>query len=182
MRRGLTFIEVVVALATLSVFGALVLGSIGHLTAMAERNKQRLQGMELAHRVVVQFLDNQELVPEPDQYIWQGDTRYRVEIEETVLDLVASEIQGLSEGAERAFEDVSLQERVQQMHKVKVSVYRWEPSNAFEAEVPVAELTRLYYPFLQDEDWIQEWLLDLIAERTGARPSTDENGDDDDDE
>ena len=65
------------------------------------------------------------------------------------------------------------------MHKLKVSVYKWEPANEFEAETPVAELTRLYYPFLQNEDWIQEWLLDLIAERTGARPSTDEEGDDD---
>lgn len=173
MRRGLTFIEVVVALAMLSVFATLVLGSIGFVTSLTERGESRLQAMELAHRVVVQYLDDKDLVPAPDQFVWQGNTQYRVEIEESILQQESTTIEGLSEGTTLDVQDVDLQQRVQSMHKLTIAVFLWEPRTAFEANVPVVELTRHYYPFLQDEDWVRNWLLDLIAERTGARPSVE---------
>ena len=181
VRRGLTFIEVVVSLAMLSVFASLVLGSIGYLSRMTERSTDRLQAMELAHRVVVQYLDDQNLVPEPDQYIWQGDTRYRVEIEEKVLQQESTTVEGLSQGTSLDIGDVNLQQRVQSMHELSVSVYRWEPRTPREANVPVVQLTRHYYPFLQDEDWARNWLLDLLAERNNL-PAGGDNGEEDDDE
>ena len=168
MRRGLTFIEVVMSVAMLSVFAALVTGSIGFLTVNAERDKQRLQATELAHRVIVQYLDNKALVPKPDQYIPQGDTLYRVEIEETLLDLEESDIEGLSRGSSIDLSDVNVQDRVQSMHMLSVQVYKYEPANEQEAYTPVITLTRQYYPFLQDEDWIRSWILNLIAEQAGG--------------
>jgi len=182
VRRGLTFIEVVVSLAMLSVFASLVLGSIGYLSQMTERSTNRLQAMELAHRVVVQYLDDQDLVPDPDQYVWQGDARYRVDIEEMILQQESTTVEGLSQGTSLDIEDVNLQQRVQSMHELTVSVYRWEPRNQREANVPVVRLTRHYSPFLQDEDWARDWLLDLLAERNNPPSDENENDDDPDDE
>jgi len=166
-RRGLTFIEVVVSIAMLATFATLVLGSISVLESNALRNKHRLQASELAHRVIVQYLDDQDSIPSPDQPVEQGDTRYRVETEETILLQETAEIEGLSESTAVSNDEVDIQDRVQSMHRLAVRVYMWEPRNEIEANTPIAELVRHYYPFLQDEDWAREWLLNILSERTG---------------
>lgn len=170
-RRGLTFIEVVVALAMLATFATLVVGSIGYLVQLEEREKHRLQAIELAHRVIIQYLDDSSQTPDPDQFVWQGDTKYRVDTEETILVQETSDIEGLSQGTAFGVGDVEITQRVQSMHKLTVRVYLYEPTALFPPDVPVIELARHYYPFLQDEEWAQEWLLRLISERTGAPPS-----------
>ncbi len=170
-RRGLTFLEVVIAIAMLSVFATLALGSIGYLAVNAERNKHRLQATELAHRVIVQYLDDREKAPDPDQSIWQGDAQYRVEIIKSVLDLEQSAVEGLREGTVRDEADTDMQAQLVNMHKLTVLVFKWEPKSEADTFTPVVELSRLYYPFLNDQEWAQRWLLDMISNATDI-PST----------
>jgi len=170
-RRGLTFIEVVVALAMLSVFATLALGSIGYLSANAERNKHRLQASELAHRVIIQYLDDREQTPDPDQAIWQGDAQYRVEFEEQILNMPQTDIDGLRQGAVIEDEEVGLQDKVQNMSILTIRVFKWDAKSEFEGVTPVVEFTRIYYPFLVDPDWAKDWLLDLLRESTNLQPA-----------
>lgn len=76
-RRGLTLIETVLAAALLGLVAAGVLGAISSMAAAQDRQIQRLGAAELCNRLILQYLDDKEAMPDPSSPLAYADRRYR---------------------------------------------------------------------------------------------------------
>src|SRR5690349_3114057 len=64
-RRGSTFIETTCAVAMLAMVAAAVLGAFTTMYGAQTRMRNRLGAMELANRLVLQYLDDKDTMPQP---------------------------------------------------------------------------------------------------------------------
>lgn len=76
-RRGMTFLEVVLASALLGIVAMGVFGALNYLVLQHKRAEQLTGAAEVANRVVVMFLDNPDAMPSNGQPIPYGRHRYR---------------------------------------------------------------------------------------------------------
>lgn len=76
-RRGMTFLEVVLASALLGIVAMGVFGALNYLVLQQKRAEQLTGAAEVANRVVVMFLDNHEAMPSNGRPIDYGRHRYR---------------------------------------------------------------------------------------------------------
>src|SRR5690606_193583 len=60
VRDGLTLLEVVVATAMLATLGVAVMGAISFMQYYNQQSRYRLDGMEVAHRLVTQYIDDRD--------------------------------------------------------------------------------------------------------------------------
>lgn len=76
-RRGLTLIETVLAAAMLAMVAAGVFGAISSMVASQDRQQQRLGAAEVCNRLILQYLDDKEGMPDPNLPVAYADRRYR---------------------------------------------------------------------------------------------------------
>lgn len=78
---GVSLIESVFAMAILGIVVGALMGALGFLNAAQTRERERLAAMELAHRIVLQYLDDKNAVLNlpakieygPELYNWSYD-------------------------------------------------------------------------------------------------------------
>ncbi|MDX2115090.1 MAG: prepilin-type N-terminal cleavage/methylation domain-containing protein [Planctomycetota bacterium] len=165
MRRGLTFIEVIIATALLCALAALLIGGVSFLQGSAARERHKLNGMEVAHRVVAQYLDNPDILPPSDRPIQQGSSFYRYAMREEVLVQEEGAAANLGRRRARQSGQLSVEESLPAMlNRVTVEVYLDDPGNpVINALSPVATLERIYNPISgRDEDASLEYLLRMV--------------------
>ena len=75
-RRGMTFLEVVLAIALMGLIFAAVYSAFGFVGAMSRREQQKLAAAELANALIVQYLDDPNSLP-TTQPIDYGPWRFR---------------------------------------------------------------------------------------------------------
>lgn len=170
-RTGLTFIEVVVSVALLAGMASVVLGAVTLMENAAAREIHRLNAMEVAHRVIVQIIDdhkwikrNKHLPVEMNGHLYVFTHREDVLSREEGLD----EAEGADRSNRRTSRpaaEASLDERLKaQIHEVTITVYL-ERADGSRSEQPYAELTRVYNPIMGEGNRGVEWFTDLLQEQ-----------------
>lgn len=150
LRRGLTFIEVVIATAMLTALASIVLGSVTFLDSSASRHQHRLNATEVAHRLIVQFIDDPGNMPEKNLPIQQGTSYYRWElVDEVVMQEDSGDsVSRLRRGRAMREDQIGAEQALTQMLKrVSVRVYLDDPGNTvIRTDAPVATLSRIFNP------------------------------------
>jgi len=142
-RRGLTFLETVAATAILAMIAATVLSGFNAMVGGQKRNQHRLGAAELANRLVLQYLDDQDALPSSTLPVEYGGERYRWLLRETSVALTPSRPEVAAE--REAFSTLSLS----RLKAVTVQVWLGEESGgsfSIEPGTPTATLTRLVDP------------------------------------
>lgn len=143
-RRGLTFLETLFAAAMLALVAAAVFGAISFVLGRQLQEQRTLAAYELANRLVLQYLDDPDQLPDPSLPLEYGKDRFRWE-----LNVDAVTVTAVSEASkDPADTRRSMLDRVKQ---VSVRVWLGEESGgslAFEPDSPMpkAALTRIMYP------------------------------------
>jgi type II secretory pathway pseudopilin PulG len=142
-RRGLTFIETICAVAMLALVAAAVLGAFNSIITQQERERHRLGAMELANRLILQYLDDSDTMPAAGLPIVYGDERYHWELQETPVQLIPARPDVAEDRSSASAISVN------RMQAINVTVWLSDESGGsaqFDARVPNATLTRLMDP------------------------------------
>ena len=160
---GLTLLEVVVATAMLAILSAAVLGAMSFMEAYHARTRQRLQAIEVGHRLVTQYIDNQDLMPPANLPIQQGDRLYRWTLREEILVGDEDDI-GLRRRVGKNAANLSAMDQIPEMlNRLTVEVYLDDPEDPRAAAQPAAQLVRIYSPiFSGDPDEVLKRIIKLV--------------------
>lgn len=163
-RRGLTVIEVVIAVATLAIAAGMILGGITFSERVAQRSRDVLAGTEIAHRILIQHIrDRAELRGQPERVDF-GGVVYEFDLEERVLAREFTE-GGPTKLSSTRSSDVALGDKLNnQLFLVTVNV--WHNGEKGPFVKPIATLTRIFNPYLgleQNADDLLERLKDELS-------------------
>lgn len=148
---GLTFLEVIVSITILAGISSIVFGVIGFTQNRVNYDRERLEAMEVAHRVIIQWIDDPEWIrSQPPRYEYAGSL-YTFEVIENFL--VFDEERGgggrISAGVQRQ-EDVELDDLARSSLRVlDVRVWREDEEGFIEPE-PHVHVTRTYWLYATD--------------------------------
>lgn len=162
--RGLTFIEVIVAAALLAGLASVVMGAVSFMETAAARERHRLNAMEVAHRIIAQYLDNPDILPDSSLPIQQGDTLYKFTLREEVMVQDEGADQALRRRTGKLKSQLSPQDQLPALlNRLTVQVFLADAgSPVIDSTRPVIELVRMYNPMVGDEDVILRNLLKLV--------------------
>jgi type II secretory pathway pseudopilin PulG len=139
--RGLTLLEVVLAVTLVALSAGAGGLALSYVVTGQERQARRLASAELANRLILQYLDDEDSLPRPGTVIRYASDYYRWELEQDPLRLQAAR-EAASAGVPRAV-------GLERLKRVTVRVWLSEESGgarAWEAGVPGATLTRMVDP------------------------------------
>ncbi len=138
-RTGLTILEIVVALVLLVGAGAMFTSSIGFIERSGARHAQRLAAHEAAHRLILQYIEDESSVRNGIQRVdlQDGTFAFDYELEEVVL--VAS---GEGKRDARHYADIPIQDLLtNRLKRVTIHIY---PLGMRGVGRPLASVTRVY--------------------------------------
>lgn len=164
-RRGLTLLEVVAATALLAGLASIVLGAISYMETATARERHRLQGMEVAHRIIAQYIDNPKFLPSESLPIQQGESFYRYSLQEDVLVQEAGAEGSIRKRTAKRKQDLSVEQALPEMlNRLTVRIFLDDPfSTVLDPTRPIAELIRIFDPIQgRPEDVVLEELLKLV--------------------
>lgn len=143
VRRGLTFMETVCAVAMLAMVAAAVMGAFNSIFAQQSRQAHRLGAMELCNRLILQYLDDTDTMPAKGLPIVYANDRYHWDLQEVPVHLVPARPDIAEDRASASVLSVD------RMQAISVRVWLSEESGgseAYDPRVPSAALTRLMDP------------------------------------
>ena len=154
-RRGMTFLETIVAVAIIGMLAAAVTSAISFIGNTQRRQQRQLEAAEIAHRLILQYIDDPDEMPKPTETIGpiNGDVfRYEQSLEpvavssaiDTSITNDSRSNNSSSQGAGAAG-GISLD----RLGVVRIRVWLAEPSGGtrvFDPSMPGAVLARLYDP------------------------------------
>lgn len=153
--RGITFLEVVFASAMLAVVAATITSGFALIDRLSRIGERKLAAHEVAHRLVLQFLDNPTQMPE-DTLPLPAEVTGRIEkfwylLNDSELTAEDTEDSGVTTRGQTNTQQLTAEERIQaRLSMVTVEVY--EDDNGRRSLAPIASITRLYDPFAGAED------------------------------
>jgi prepilin-type N-terminal cleavage/methylation domain-containing protein len=142
-RRGVTLLETVAATAILSVLAVTVISAINGMNSSQDRHSKQLAAMELANRLLLQYLDDPKSMPGEGMPIASGNNRYRWRLEKKPVTLTPARSEVAAERATRSTLTID------RIELIGVSVWLSEESGgsyAPNSRVPFAQLARLADP------------------------------------
>lgn len=86
-RSGTTLIEVVCASVILAIAVTMIASSVAAVTMADIRARQRLEALELANRLLLQFLDDKEAMPSESAHLDSGLGTYKYKLVESPIGL-----------------------------------------------------------------------------------------------
>lgn len=132
----MTFLEIVFAVALLGILSATLLGAANSMLARQKHEQRSLACCELANRLILQFLDDRDGMPDPTQPLTYGGDRFRWSLEESYLSFQPSRPPPVVEGrSQRGFENFRI---------FYVRVWLDDPSGSQGAAAPSVEVSRMY--------------------------------------
>lgn len=153
--RGITFLEVVFASAMLAVVAATITSGFALIDRLSRIGERKLAAHEVAHRLVLQFLDNPTQMPE-DTLPLPAEVTGRVEkfwylLNDSELTEEDTQDSGVTTRGQTNTQQLSVEDRINaRLSMVTVEVY--EDDNGRRSLAPIASITRLYDPFAGAED------------------------------
>ena len=173
-RAGLTFVEVIVCVGIVAGAAGLVFGTVGFLERVALHNRDRLNGTEVAHRVILQWIDDSESLRsqvhrvEYDGRMYQFDVWEEVLLEESGLEAGSSHRSSQRRSSVKA-DSVAVEDRLNaQIHQIFVQVFLQLPDGSRSA-LPVATLVRSYNPMMGLGGRGMAYMLKRLEESWGRR-------------
>lgn len=141
-RSGTTLIEVVCASVILAIAVTMIASSVAAVTMADIRARQRLEALELANRLLLQFLDDKEAMPSESAHLESGLGTYKYKLVESPI--------GLSFPEGSVFEASENQSRkvMDQTKLVSVTVWAATPDGVggYTAGEQMATLARINNP------------------------------------
>jgi len=172
---GLTFVEVIVSLGIVAGASVLVFGTIGFLENVAAYNRDRLNGTEVAHRVILQWIDDFKFLRGQVRQVELGGRMYQFDVWEEVL---TNEIgdgagPGRSAASQRRAsvraENASIDDRMAaQIHQITVEVFAVR-ADGTRSPTPVATLVRSYNPMMGLGNRGFKYMVDLLEQSQGGK-------------
>ncbi len=165
--RGMTLLEAMLALLILGAATTIGLGGMGAIQRIAAIEQERLNAMEVAHRLLLNHMIDPGSLPDPEgPPISQGRGVFRFELDEAVLEEDASS-SGVSRRRSRSIRETTGNQRLAAgLVQVTVKVYADAGGEPDMVRGQIAELTRIYDPFDTDEETI---MFNQLEELMGIR-------------
>lgn len=170
-QHGFTLLEVLLAVLVLGAATTIGVGGVGAVQKIAQVEQDKLNAMEVAHRLLLNHMIDPESLPPTEQPIAQGRGVYRYQIEEAVLD---DEDEGANRTRRRAqpMDATTGNQRLQAgLVMVTVRVYRDAGGRPDLRRGALAELSRIYDPFDTDEESIMFNQLKALLGVDAPRPT-----------
>ncbi|TVQ61542.1 MAG: hypothetical protein EA379_06300 [Phycisphaerales bacterium] len=149
--KGVTFLEVVFSAALLSIAATTITSAFTFIERLSLHDEARLGAHEIAHRTLLQFMDDPRSLPPDDVILPLGRFDYRYLLREEIL--AASQVEGENTTVRhsRHASGVSLIERFQaRLALITVDVYLDEDGRR--GPRPIATLSRIYDPMASFDD------------------------------
>lgn len=160
-RRGMTFIEVVLASAILGAIAVTVITSITLAQKRSVLDQERLNAAEYAHRVLLTYIHvgPNELPPENAPQA-QGAGWYTYHLSEQILEEEVDEAEDISIRTPKGYGVVTANDRLSSgIVYLTVKVYPAPNQEGLQLnpEVPLATISRIYDPFdVNDPDTLMD--------------------------
>ena len=166
--RGLTFLEIVVSIATLTLVAGVVVGTISFFKNATMLERHRLNATEVANRVILTKLDQPKWRPGAmsRKYTING-FRYAFNMQVDLFEL------GEDEATLSSLNDADINARISHMEQITVTVALDEPGSTLSG-VPLTTLVRVRDPRKMDSSRVLEWVTDLLDPTAGE---AEEGGD-----
>ncbi|MCA9303889.1 MAG: type II secretion system protein [Phycisphaerales bacterium] len=145
-RRGMTLIEVILAVVLLGMVGATLASAAGFMGSMQRRLEQNLGAAELANRLMLQFIDDRESLPSQALPIEYDRDRFRWTLEERP---VTFNVESNADAQTSSSTAVGSGASLSRIKMVTIRVWLGADSGgsrAFEQGIPNATITRLIDP------------------------------------
>lgn len=142
-RRGLTLIETVVAVALLATLASVVVVGISMVMGQQIRQQQRLAAAEISNRLILQYLDDPDSLPDPNLPVAYGNEKYRWTIVIAPVNLLSARAEVGSELEERS------RLTLDRMNALTITVWLGEESGGsftYEPSSPFFAITRVVDP------------------------------------
>ncbi len=142
-RRGVTFLEATLASVLLAMVASTLGGSVSFMTRSQTRMDQKIGAAELANRLILQYIDDRESLPDKALPIEYDVDLYRWTLEESPVEFVFDDIVDDSSGG------VGNGASLGRIKLITVRVWLAADSGgslAFSSEVPSCIITRLIDP------------------------------------
>lgn len=171
-RRGLTFLEVIMAAALLALATSMIFGGISFMESTAVRDDRRAAAMEVAHRVVLAYLNDKEDMKRQQGRYTYANVGYVFEWKEEVLERGEGGSTGLTRRRSTLATEVDAEAALSaQLYQFTVWVALEDPSApGVPIGPPLAEIVRVYNPIAQfNDDRLLEWVLEVIQQGNARR-------------
>lgn len=175
-RRGITFMEVVAACALLALVAVTIVSGITFIESSAVRDRDRLAATEVAHRVILQYTNDEAGLPDQSRPYQYGDTNFRWVLNREILVSDQEDVGGsIGRRKKKSVEQATLDEEfTAQLRVITVEVYLWDDPNPYE---PLARLSRVYNWFGRgDSETILKRLKSTIERNMGPLPTGGQEG------
>jgi hypothetical protein len=157
-RRGVTFLEVVFSAVILAIAAGAISGGFALIERLSLRDDARLAGYEVAHRLILQFMDDPESLPPDHLPLDMGRFRFRYTLGKEALVEDAVGETGVERREGRNVNTLDMSDRLRnRLLLLRVQV-NWEHDNGAVDEV--ASLSRIFDPFGDTSD-SRQMLLQL---------------------
>lgn len=170
--RGLTFLELIISIATLALVGSMITGTISFFQSSTTLERHRLNAMEVANRVILTKLDQPKWKPGTmDRRYTLNGHRYAFNMQVELVDL------GEDEGGVtvKKVDEADLSSRISQMEQITVTVTLDDPMSRFSG-VPMAMLVRTYDPTRSlGPDRLLEWITEILDSQAQASENALQN-------
>lgn len=165
--RGLTFLEIVVSIATLAMVASVIIGTISFFKNATMFERHRLNATEVANRVILTKLDQPKWRPGAmDRRYTLNGFRYAFNMQVDLFEL------GQEEATLRSLDEADLNARISHMEQITVTVTLDEPDSNMSG-TPLVTLVRVRDPRKMDPTRMLEWVNDLL------NPASEEEAPDD---
>ena len=167
--RGITFIEVVMAVALLAVGSGMLLGAVGFTNRAEQLDTHRLNANEVAHRILIDHLQTFSKFTNKQQRRFElNGFMYAFDFELFILTR-SDDGQGVSRRSRQSAIGASKDEVLRsRLHQASVKVWLDEPSISLSGK-PLVIMSRIYDPLSGDEDQVILFLKELLAPELDAQ-------------
>lgn len=152
VRRGVTFLEVVLAGALLSLSAGAITSAFSFVERMSDRDRRRLEAYEVAHRAILQYLDDPTAMDKEGKKIYAlGRGKYRLIVGEEML----SEADGAGENVSVRRKKVTAGVDLMSLLRARVLMVTVEVFEDIEGErsvEPLAVMSRIFDPLSNADD------------------------------
>ncbi|HHN78725.1 MAG TPA: hypothetical protein ENK11_08665 [Phycisphaerales bacterium] len=178
-RTGVSFIEVILGVVLLGLVAATLATTVSAIGKSFRRERDRLAAAEIASRVLLQRVDDEETMPDPNMPIGYGEREFRFSIEEhhAIIALSAPAREAIESNSRSGGVDLG-----RRIVNVTVTVWLAEDSGGsalYDPALPHAVLSRLVDPLafsthdsaerrLDTQEDIERFLGDFVNSTTGA--------------
>lgn len=134
----MTLLEIVLAMVLLAIISTAVLGTIGTLENLQQNQEQMLSGYEVAHRLMLSYLDDDKSMPNRALPIEYGNSKFMYALDEEQVRMRLNRVQNSADSSPQG---------LNRYRQVTITVFEADVSLEYPRPgAQLAQLTRVYDP------------------------------------